>query len=578
MKQQLSSLLFSLPIIAVCLAPATAQSATPEPNPEPATDIQARVKSDVAKIEQAMQSCIAHDISPDQFYSDAMRIINALQTEGLIEGNDAAQLSVGLQNNADKCRAIQNYQEQTRASILAFGQGQITADALRTKHKAMLDSLMQANYISEEEYNDTLKTMDENIAEFERSQAANQAQLTNTEPQAAPAQGETQTPAASPVEEFQKQIIQLNADYIDEKCNDNQYKERYTHLMDEMLQKGIISQNDRDQMVNSVAQNLEKAQKYRWFKKEADKLKERQNSGRMPIRRWKSESIELVDKMENDKAFSHEEASQLREQIQASADNYMNTTVTAVNVYNANQFGAYYSHTEYRTMYDNNQRPDAFQLNVGINGGAIFDSMSSWDKYHDEKYDTESFWQSRADNETLAFAGLHLQIGYIWRWSNAFPFGFGLMLRQDFNYAFWFGDTADAYDNVLMGFTTAVFRLEFSAWDATLRFPMDFGFGIAYGSGDARSKRDESGYQPAYFFNAELDSAVNFAMSFGLSMEYFITDYVGLGLSFNVFWTISNVTVDSSEPYSIYAAHPDDATFGHSAFVLQPDLHVIVEF
>ena len=400
---------------------------------------------------------------------------------------------------------------------------------------------------------------------------------------AQPSQPEAQQPQQPSSEthtyqEYRDRIDENLVKYYKDEISLSRMTESYMDTIDAMKNDGVITQIQYEQLTEELDEYLKNGEVYHWFYDEMEKLNQRLRSGRMPMRRWKEGIDELIDVMENKGVMSHEVAEDYRKKTAKRAHDYFNAyygSVTVTTIYHTS-YGDWISKGDIDlTESMLHVRPSEFKIKIGLTGGANLDTFHAQTNGSNSDLRPDLFWDQRAEDEVLAYTALNLELSYTFRFANLQHLNMGLFVRTDFGCNFWTSDAKDHYDPQFMGTFVGGVRMEFYAWDSTLFIPIDIGVGFAYGTGDSRIFREDKGYKPAYFFDEELDNYINIAVLTGTAIDYFITDYVALGVGFYITLTSKDVWVREKVYDGGYLPTIRDANVKHQTVILQPDLHVI---
>lgn len=239
---------------------------------------------------------------------------------------------------------------------------------------------------------------------------------------------------------YLEQYDQVKTDYFEDRISDDEYRSKGMAIFDGLVGTGYFVEASREKN-RDIIENHIRIHNH-WLNKEFQDLNDRVESGRMPIRRFESESHALIDKAESE-GFPSDAAAIYREEVNSAVH-------------------------EYQTVYEGfNRRPDSFMIKLGANGGAAYYSYYhvNNDSNHD---DSGEYWKG--------FAGGRIELGYMW---NFYNISIGLFARQDLNYIF------NSKGKSFLGMTNGIFRIAGVYYDSTLMISLDMGVGAAYNGDDS---------------------------------------------------------------------------------------------
>ncbi len=402
---------------------------------------------------------------------------------------------------------VRQFNERTFEITDAYFQSQLDDDAFRNQIKTALDEIIAAGLkISPQERADTealvekcIKYRNDNIALDKQYNdgkitisewGKKRIQVTERAEKDGVISPDTAEEARNNIRKLQEdweQYERIYKSYNNRVSNDAVFRNDISNHLNKMLQDGSIDQAQYDALKERAENHI--VLKNHRLTIGLNALDERLASGRMPIRRYKEEAYELLDSAKS------EVSPQFFEEAQKSVQDHI---------------GEYISNGHDSLAH----RPDSFLLQLGANGGAAYFSYYHYDSYSGGEDTVE--W--------MGFAGAHVDLGYLWHWSNI---TMGMLVRQDINFVF--GDT----DYAFLGITNGLFRVATLWYDSTLMVSFDIGLGGAYNSDGS-----------------------TFTAVTGLSVDYYLSDRVGFGGGFN-FMYINDLN-------NLY-------------FIIQPDLHFIFD-
>ena len=438
--------------------------------------------------------------------------------------------------------------------------GSITPEQFMDEYNKMTAELNVPAYA---DYKKDLDQMMQGLAQECRSTQAQNKQPVQTAPQ-----------QATPTQDmYYQQLGAAMMDFSNGKISEHELRTQYASTLDNMVNDGIISSEQRTQIMDNLGSSINQASKYKSFNEEVKALNARFESGKMTSKRWEKEAIALVDKKEKENLLTAQEAEEYRKQIKQRAYDFRHNVTDIHDEARSNtyysggyQITNYWTETVYNTDADNHRRPSAFQMQFGPMGGVIFDHQGNWLTGKGSVYEnSNSFVSLRQEDEILGYAGLNFELGYTWRRIFSFNWlGIGLFVRQDAACGIWTGDTANTHDPEIIGITTGGLRLEFGFQEGALYWGYDFGVGIAYATGDKRDDRYNSDYRPAYFYDTDFNSSVNLDILLGTYFNYFFADDVGIGFGLYFNFTLKDFENEAG-------------SISHNTIILQPDIHLVID-
>ena len=555
MKYKLLSVLAGIFIVASSGAISFAQT----------SDATARLQTTVNQIANLYDLCIDRSITHEQYKTESNQLLDGIYRDGLIVKEAYDGMLTNINHSADKCKLYQSQMEQLDAASIAYDNHEISADTLRMQVKASLHVMLDNQLITQERLDTALSRLEDTL----RPEDQRRAQPVQ------PVQTPQQTPSAQ--EMYYQALGAAMTEFTNGKISEHELRSQYTVTLDKMVNEGIISAEQRTQIMDNLGSFVNQANKYKSFNEEIKVLNARFESGKMTSKRWEKEALALIDKKEKEHLFSAQEAEEYRKQIKQRVYDFRHNITDTHEEYHTTTYTTKYgntvtttfSETVYDTDADNHRRPSAFQMQFGPMGGVIFDHQGNWLSGKGSVYEnSNSFVSLRQEDEILGYAGLNFELGYTWRrifsanWLNWL--GIGLFVRQDAACGIWTGDTANTHDPEIIGITTGGLRLEFGFLEGALYWGYDFGVGIAYATGDSRDDRYNSDYRPAYFYDTDFNSSVNLDILLGTYFNYFFADDVGFGFGLYFNFTLKDFENEAG-------------SISHNAIILQPDIHLVID-
>ena len=571
----------------------------------------ARLQTTVNQISHLYELCIDRGITSDQYQSESTKLLNGIYRDSLINKDAYDAMIVSINKATNNCKLYQTQMEQLDAASIAYDEQKISADTLRIQVEASLSVLLDNELITQEDFDRALSRLEDTLRPADRRQAQPQPQTTQatTDDEKAALElynllDRCMNGAITP-EQFQNESQKI-IDAVNTNGNTQQrdnLNQMIQMLTDECRAKqptspqnsGSASATNTNTASNqnsgsSSASNTNTAStpndtnttsastptnpKYSWFKEEMNKLDIRLDSGRMPMRRWKASADELVDEMQRGNYFTAEEAANAKEYNKKREHDYYNDIIGhdyggSYTCYNS----AGYASTCYDpggdyTASGTHHRPSEFRLRFGLQAGPILDTL---------------YENSDRTDTTMVYTGLNIDMAYVWTFDAKVMFhgvinsaGIGLYFRQDLGLAMQTGDMAEITKPFFIGTTIFGMRTELAFYDATVVIPLDIGVGMAYAS---KPKLKSDLELMPFLFNNDLENSVVFALQFGTGFDYYVSDFVALGIGIYFNYIVCRSFKQSFEYVNWYTpADYTSTSINRDVWFIQPDLHITIAF